>query len=88
MTFNLVWRGVDRAMVVADTAESSRRDTTFPLSSFTEDATASDERPQEAAMKLVQIGPHGLAAASGDGTAPRAMMDALYRLPPEAHRLR
>ncbi|MFH1465051.1 MAG: hypothetical protein ABIO70_11760 [Pseudomonadota bacterium] len=84
MTFNLLWRDEQRAFIVADTAESGRSDGRFPLSSFNEVSSAGDGHPQEAAMKMVQVGTHGLAAASGDGTGARAMMDALYRLPPAA----
>jgi hypothetical protein len=82
MTFNLLWRDDARAYLLSDTAESFRSNLLFPVSSFGEYANAGDGSPQEAAMKIVQVGSHGIVTASGDGRVARAMMDALHRLPP------
>lgn len=77
MTISAVWRSGDHAYMCSDTAESGRADTAFPVSSFDETANASDLNAQERAMKLVQVGTHGIATASGDGRVARLFMDQL-----------
>lgn len=77
MTISAIWRWGGHAYVCSDTAESGRADTTFPVSSFDEAASASDFNAQERAMKLVQVGTHGIATASGDGRVARRIMDQL-----------
>jgi hypothetical protein len=75
MTISAVWRSGDHAYICSDTAESGRADAAFPVSSFAEEASASDLHAQERAMKLVQVGTHGIATASGDGRVARLIMD-------------
>ena len=77
MTISALWRSGSYAYICSDTAESGRADTRFPISSFDEPASASILNAQEMAMKLVQVGSHGLAAASGDGRVARLIMDQL-----------
>ena len=83
MTISAVWRSGDHAYMCSDTAESGREDAAFPVSSFDETANASDLNAQERAMKLVQVGTHGLATASGDGRVARLIMDQLYAMTPD-----
>ncbi|MEZ4321156.1 MAG: hypothetical protein R3F61_26995 [Myxococcota bacterium] len=80
MTISAVWRSGDYAYMCSDTAESGRADTAFPVSSFDEEASASELNAQERALKLVQVGTHGIATASGDGTVARLIMDQLDAL--------
>jgi hypothetical protein len=77
LTISAVWRSGDHAYLCSDTAESGRADAAFPVSSFDEVASASDLNAQERAMKLVQVGTHGIATASGDGRVARLIMDQL-----------
>jgi hypothetical protein len=82
MTISAVWRLGDHAYMCSDTTESGRADTPFPMSSFDEAASASDLNAQERAMKLVQVGTHGIATASGDGRVARRIMDQIDAMTP------
>ncbi len=83
MTISAVWRSGDHAYMCSDTAESGRAATAFPVSSFDEVASTPGLNAQERAMKLVQVGTHGIATASGNGWVARLIMDQLDALTPD-----